>query len=136
MFGAQMVDMFWARAVVVDGATASGGQPSAGPVLAASGAPLVEDDVPSADGGGLNETRGRKHLFESLVAVRTDSAGVVATWVQTATPVIPRVNQWSRRVDSRHRIQGSSFVAVGAPQIQLWVRDPYGSTQPFGPASW
>jgi hypothetical protein len=132
-FGAPLPTQFWSRAVVVDGAAATA---TAGPVLAASGAPIEEDDVPSADGSGANETRGHKVLYESLVDLHIDNGYVVTSWVQTANPVIPRVNQWSRQVENRFHIHDGSFVATGSPRVQPWVKDPYGSTEPFGPTAW
>jgi hypothetical protein len=131
-YGARMADMYWARAVLVDGAVVT---PVAGPALAASGAPLEEDNVPTADGSG-NESTGRHSLYESLVGLRIDHGEVVASWVQTANVVIPRVNQWSRRVETRHRLQGGSFVATGPARVQPWARDARGSLQPFGPTAW
>jgi hypothetical protein len=130
-YGARMADMYWARAVLVDGAAA----PVAGLALAASGAPLEEDNVPTADGNG-KESIGRHTLYESLVGLRMDRDEVVASWVQTANVVIPRVNQWSRRIETHHRLQGGSFVVTAPVLIQPWARDPHGSLQPFGPTAW
>jgi hypothetical protein len=132
MFGGGLDSQYWGRAFIVDGASS---QPSPGPVLAASGAALEEDNVPSANGSGT-ETVGHERLYESMVDLRIDNGDIVTSWTQTANPVIPRVNQSSRHVLSRHHVTDGSLVATGTPEIQPWSKDPHGSVEPFGPTSW
>jgi hypothetical protein len=132
MFGGRLDSQYWGRAFIVDGASS---QPSAGPVLAASGAALEADDVPSANGGGT-ATTGHERLYESMVDLRIDNGAIVTSWTQTANPVIPRLNQSSRRVLSRHHVRDGSLVTTGTPEIQAWSSDRNGSVEPFGPTAW